>query len=51
MQSLLSIGPSTSNKLQNNLKANNNINCFKYNIKKYSLKKLSDTDADTYRYF
>ena len=47
MQSLSDIGRSTWNKLPNNLKTANNINC----IKKYFLKKLSDTEADTYRYF
>ena len=48
MQSLSYIGPSTWNKLPNNLKTTNNVNCFKHNIKKYSLKKLSDTEADIY---
>ena len=48
MQSLSSIGPSTWYKLPNNLKTTNNVNCFKHNIKKYSLKKLIDTEADIY---
>ena len=39
-QSLLYIGPSTKNKLPNNLKTATHINCFKHNIKKYFLKKL-----------
>ena len=51
MQSLSYIGPCTWNKLHNNLKTINNVNCFKHNIKKYSLKKLSDTEADIYWYF
>ena len=43
MQSLSYIGPSTWNKLPNNLKIATNINCFnKHNIKKYFLNKLSE---------
>ena len=48
MQSLSNVGPSTSNKLPNNLKTATSINSFKYNIKKYFLKKLSETEADIY---
>ena len=47
MQSLSNVGPSTCNKLPNNLKATTSINCFKHNIKKYFLKKLSETETDT----
>ena len=46
MQSLSYIGPSTWNKLPNNLKTATSINCFKHNIKKYFLKKLSETELD-----
>ena len=46
MQSLLYVGPSTWNKLPNNLKTATSINCFKHNIKKYFLKKLSETETD-----
>ena len=42
MQSLSYIGPSTWNKLSNNLKTAASINCFKYDIKKYFLNKLSE---------
>ena len=50
MQSLLYIGPSTWNKFPNNLKTATRINCFKHDIKKYFLKKLSETEADIYSY-
>ena len=50
MQSLLYLGPSTWNKLPNNLKTPTTINCFRYNIKKYFPKKLSETDRDIYSY-
>ena len=48
MQSISSVGPSTWNKLPNNLKTTTNVNWFKYGIKKYFLKKLSETEADIY---
>ena len=44
-QSLSSVGPSTWNKLSNNFKTATSVNCFKHNIKKYFLKKLSETEA------
>ena len=43
MQSLSYVGPSTWNKLPNNLKTTTSISCFKHGIKKYFLKKLSET--------
>ena len=46
MQSLSYVGPGTWNKLPKNLKTATSINCFKHNIKKYFLKKLSETEAD-----
>ena len=49
-QSLSYVRPSTWNKLPNNLKTASNVNCFKQNIKKYSFKNLSDTEADIYSY-
>ena len=48
MQSLTYVGPSTWNKLPNNLKTATGVNCFKHSIKKYFLKKLSETEADIY---
>ena len=48
MQSLSYILPSTWNKLPSNPKTTTNINCLKYDIKKYFLKKVSDTEADIY---
>ena len=48
MQSLSYVGPSTWNKLPNNLKTATSVNCFKHDIKKYFLKKLSETEADIY---
>ena len=48
MESLSYVGTSTWNKLPNNLKTNTSKNCFKHNIKKYLLKKLSETQADIY---
>ena len=50
MESLSYVGPSTWNKLPNNLTTNTSINCFKHNIKKYFLKKLSETQSDIYSY-
>ena len=50
MQSLLHVGPSTCNKLPNNLKTATSINCFKHDIKKYFLKKLGETEEDVYSY-
>ena len=50
MQSLSYIRPSTLNKLPNNLKTATSVNCFKHDIKKYFLKKLSETEADIYSY-
>ena len=51
MQILSYIGPSTWNKLPNNLRTANNVNCFKHSIKNNFLWKLSDTEADIYRYY
>ena len=50
MQSLSYLGPSTWNKLPNNLKTATSVNCFKHNIKKYFLKKFGETEADIYSY-
>ena len=50
MQSLSYVGPNTWNKLPNNLKTTTSVNCFKHDIKKYFLKKLSETEADIYSY-
>ena len=50
MQSLSYVGPSTWNKLLNNLKTPTSVNYFKHNIKKHFLKKLSETEADIYSY-
>ena len=51
MQSLSHVGPSSTwNKLPNNLKTATSLNCFKHDIKKYFLKKLSETEADIYSY-
>ena len=50
MQSLSYVGPSTWNKLRTNLKDATIVNCFKHDIKKYFLKKLSETEADIYSY-
>ena len=50
MQSSLNVGPNTWNKLPDNLTTATTIDCFKHNIKKYSLKKLSDTAKDIYCY-
>ena len=46
MQSLSYVGRSTRNKLLNNLKNVTYVKCFKHDIKKYFLKKLSETEAD-----
>ena len=43
MQNLSYVGLSTWNKLPNNVKTATNVNCFKQNIRKYFLKKLSET--------
>ena len=50
MQSLSCVGPSTWNKLANDLKTSTSVNCFKHDIKKYFFKKLSETEADIYSY-
>ena len=50
MQSLSYVGHSTSNKLPNNLKTATSVNYFKHDVKKYFLKKLSETEADIYIY-
>ena len=51
MQSLSYVGPSTWNKLPNNLKTATSVNCsFKNDIKKHFLKKLGETEADLYSY-
>ena len=48
--SLSYIGPSTWNKFPNNLKTATSVNCFKNDIKKHFLKKLSETEANIYSY-
>ena len=50
MQSLSYVGPSTWNKLPNNLKTATSVNCFKQEVKKYFPKKLRETEADIYSY-
>ena len=50
MQSLLYAVPSTWNKLPKNIKTTTSVSCFKHDIKKYFLKKLSGTEADIYSY-
>ena len=50
MQSLSCVGSSTWNKLPSNLKTTTSVNCFKHDIKKYFLQKLSETGADIYSY-
>ena len=50
MQSLSYVGPSTWNKLPNNLKTKTRVSSFKHNIKKYFLKKLSEAEAEMYSY-
>ena len=50
MQSLSYVGPSTWNKLPNNLKTATRVTCFKHGIKKYFLKKLSETETYVYNY-
>ena len=50
MQILSYVGPSTWNKLPNNLKSATSVNCFKHDVKKYFLKKLNETEADIYSY-
>ena len=50
MQSLSYVGPSTWNKLPDNLKTANSVNCFKHDINKYFLNKLGETEADIYSY-
>ena len=50
MQSLSYVGPSTWNKLPNNLKTATSVKCFKHDIKKYFLKKLCETEAGIYSY-
>ena len=50
MQKLSSMQPSTWNKPPNNLKSTTCVNCFKLDIKKYFLQKLSEAEADIYTY-
>ena len=50
MQSLSYVGPSAWNKLPNNFKTATSVNCFKHDFKKYFLKKLSETEMDSYSY-
>ena len=50
IQLLSHVGPSTWNKLPNNLKTATNVNCFTHGIQKYFLKTLSETEADIYSY-
>ena len=48
IQSLSYVGPSTWNKLPNNVKTATSVNRFKHDIRKYFLKKLSETEEDHY---
>ena len=48
IRGLSDVGPSTWKTLPNNLKTATNVNCFTQDIKKYFLKKLSETEADIY---
>ena len=50
MHRLSYVGPSTWNKLPNNIEPTASANCFKHDIKKYFLKNSSDTEADIYGY-
>ena len=50
MQSLSYVGPSTWNKLPNDLKTANSINCFTHKIKKYFFQKLGKTETDIFIY-
>ena len=50
MQSLSYVGPSTWNKLTNNLKTKTSVCSFKRDIKKYLLKKLSEAEAEIYSF-
>ena len=50
MQRLLYVGPGTWNKFPNNLKTATSVNCFKHDVEKYFLKKLTDTEVDIYNY-
>ena len=48
MESLSYSGPSTWDKLPNNIKTAISVNCFKHKIKKYFYDKLSETEVDIY---
>ena len=56
MESLCYVGPSTRNKLLNNLKTTNGVNCFKHDVKIYFYKiyfiyvkiKSSETEANIF---
>ena len=48
IQNISYVGPSTCNELPNNFKAKTSENCFQHDMKKYLLKKLSETEADIY---
>ena len=50
MQSSSYVKPSTWKKLGNNLKTATSVNCFKHDINKHVLMKLSKTEADIYSY-
>ena len=50
MQISCYLGPSAWNKLPNNLKTTTSVNCFKHDIKKCFLQKLSETEEDISSY-
>ena len=50
IQSLSYVGPNTRNSRLYNLKYATRVNSFKHCIKKYSLKKLDNVEADIYTY-
>ena len=50
MQSLSYVGFRTRNKLFNDLQTTTDLIFFKHGVKKYFLKKLSETDGDIYSY-
>ena len=50
MQCLSYVGPITWNNFPNHLKNGTTVNCFKHDIRKCFLKKLSETEADIHSY-
>lgn len=48
MQSVSYVEPRISNKFPNYLKTAISVNYFKHGVKKYFLKRLSDTDGDIF---